>query len=254
MINIIRLFLVLSLLTVCCASQGAANVSPGFRNSEDATSAGCKSIHLKSNNFTSCILEEFDGHDLILTAYDLKERYIKSKQFVITSWYNEAKVRYENLLGHGTDFIIVEFEGNTGTGVSQKILAVIGWHDGRFVPVLIEPLSYYIDSKGLLTDLKVEYEFQRIGTGEVSLEFIYSYSKEFPKKTTKYNWSERLTWNDKTFSFYGVNIPSNKNSDTPNPVRKKIADVRTKVAKAIENTDNLNMNTLKRFNILNILD
>lgn len=250
------LFNLLILFFYCDVISGTEIITISFQDIEHAIKNGCKISQLKTRDVKNCVLETFDGHDLILTIYDstAQGNYIKAERIRITSWYNEAKVRYEDLLGRGVDFIMVEFEGNTGTGTLQKNLAIFGWYKGRFIPVLIEPLSYYIDSKGRRTGLKVIYEIKNRRSENIALNFNYSYSKEKPQKTLKYNWNDHLQWDNATFSFYKKEIKQEKFTDSRFPVQKKIADVRVKVAESLKTIDNIDLKILESLKIMQILD
>jgi hypothetical protein len=160
---------------------------------EDAEKNGCQLHTLKEKQKENCVINEFDGHDLKISIYDSNPdgEFERTNQLTITSWYQEAKISYEDLLGNGIKFIRIESEGNTGTGTLQKILSYWGWHDDKFVPVFFETTSYYISGR-YLEELKMNYEFNNKGSKQVSAVLKVSYSNNNPKHKAKYKWSETL--------------------------------------------------------------
>lgn len=245
----------LFIIFIASVAYGDTLLSPVTQDEKQAINNGCKVTRLKKGDANNCVLEKFDGHDLVLTIYDFAQgQYKKTDQFRITSWYNEAKVSYKDLLGRGTDFIIVEFEGNTGTGTLQKVLAVIGWNKGKFVPVLLEPLSYYVDNKGMLTDLKVNYEIAHNGSDGAAFNFKYTYSKESVQETYRRAWSDSLSWDEATFSFYRKTTEEQKISAASTPVQKKIITVRINTMKVLHDTSNLDLEFLRQLKIMDILE
>jgi hypothetical protein len=238
-------------------SYGAAEVPPLALDKKQTIDHGCKIKQLKKSGLNNCVLEMFDGHDLVLTIYDLSApgKYLKSDQIKVTSWYNEAKVSYEDLTGRGTDFIVVEFEGNTGTGTLEKILAVFGWNKSRFVPVLIEPLTYYIDNKGLLTDLKIKYDVANSGSDRATFNFTYTFSKEFAEnKHEQATWRDSLLWDEATFSFYKKQNIDAEMSSAHNPIQKKVLAARINTIKALPTITDVDLDLLRRLKIMDILE
>lgn len=256
MVKNIQLLIIFFSVLLYAESQSLA-ISPMTVQNNERITKGCIETKLKGDIYKNCVAVTFNSHDLVLTVFDIDRDgiYTKMNQFLISSWYNEATVYYKDLIGKGTYFIIVEFEGNTGTGTFQKILGIIGWHNGRFVPVLIEPLSYYIERNGRLTELIVDYEFLHSGTSKLSLHLKYKYSQEFIDKIVRCNWNERLEWNERNFSFYGKNINKTQQiKDASTPVRKNITAVRNKVINSLSSIKNIDLIVLEQIEIMNILE
>ena len=157
-----------------------------FRTKGDALKGGCQLQPLKGKGAENCIITGFDGHDLKITIFDITADggFERRNQLTITSWYQMAKVSYEDLLGNGINFIRIESEGNTGTGTLQKILSYWGWHDDKFVPVFFETMSYHISGR-YLEELQMNCEFKNKGSKQVSAILKFSYSNNNPKHKAK---------------------------------------------------------------------
>lgn len=217
-----------------------------FTTKADAVKSGCQLQTLKCNKKENCVINEFDGHDLKISIYDSNPNgeFERTNQLTITSWYQEAKINYEDLLGNGINFIRIEFEGNTGTDTLQKILSYWGWHDDKFVPVFFETTSYYISGR-YLEELQMNYEFNNKGSKQLSAVLKFSYSNNNPKHKAKYKWSETLRWQDSGFSFYNLKHEETKLHTARNPIYKKIINARINQIKrkrsmSITDTDLLN--------------
>jgi hypothetical protein len=204
--------------------------------------AECKVVVLKDHNRKSAVSEKFEGQTLILTLYDInaKGEYIKSDQICIPSWYGMARVEYKDLLGDGKHFIFVEFEGNTGLGTLQIILLVIGWHEDRFVPVLLETVFYKLEELfDSTTRLYMDYVIRNVGTSNVAIDVEYKYFAIDDKLPFKFEakWSERLVWSNQSYSFYSevperikvLNQEKNKFWNVPFAVIENIVKVRSRV-------------------------
>lgn len=143
----------------------------------------------------------------------------------IPSKYESAKVHYLDVPGLRQTFVIVRFEGDTGTGVLQEVLLGIGWNDGRFAPVLLETASYRVDAMANQRHLRLEYSLQKKETKVPFLELRYHYSERntsasrsnenpsddaSPTYAFEATWSERLPWNAERHSFYRKDVERDK--------------------------------------------
>lgn len=191
-------------------ADGAKNVAiESFVNSNDAKQQGCSIVNLKGTVQKSCVLQKFEGHELQLLIYDENSRgeFIKSQELCIPSWYQKATVKFLSLVNN-VDFLFVTFEGNCGTGTLQMILMIIGWHNGKFVPVLTETLDYKLTEHTNIKELKMSYSFKNIGTPNVILQLEHKINARKESESQFIDncmWTEQLNWNEKTFSFYNVN-------------------------------------------------
>ncbi|MBI5849071.1 MAG: hypothetical protein HZB31_14195 [Nitrospirae bacterium] len=219
-----------------------------FATKRAAVKNGCQMQPLKDKKKENCIISAFDDHDLKITVYDgnTNGEFEQRNQLTITSWYQMAKISYEDLLGNGIKFIRIESEGNTGTGTLQKILSYWGWHADKFVPVFFETTSYHISSAGgYLEDFKMNYEFNNKGSQQISAALKYHYSDTNPKHRASYTWQEKLSWDGGSFSFYNLELEKGKILKAENPIYKKIINarinqIRRKRSMSIVDTDLLN--------------
>lgn len=225
-----------------------------FMTKEDAQKTGCQLHTLKEKQKESCVINKFDGHDLKIFIYDSNPNgeFERTNQLTITSWYQEAKISYEDLLGNEIKFITIESEGNTGTGTMQKILSYWGWHVDKFVPVFFETASYYISGR-YLEELKMNYEFNNKGSKQVSAILKFSYSNNNPKHKAKYKWSETLHWQASGFSFYNLKQEENKLHTARNPIYKRIINARINQIKRKRSMSIIDTDLLNEIEIMQIL-
>lgn len=213
-------------------AQENKNILPDkFQNEKDATKHNCIIAKVKDAKQKSCVLQEFEEHALKLIIYDANTQgeFKKAQELCIPSWYQKAKVKFLELIGDGKQFMFVTFEGNTGTGTLQMILMIIGWHDGKFVPVLAETIDYYFMERDDIASLKMSYEIKNIKTPKATLQLKYKFiaedRNEFPFKFNA-TWPDQLIWNEKTYSFYEEEAELKKFWNVPRFVNKNIANVR----------------------------
>jgi hypothetical protein len=225
-----------------------------FKTRSDAVNNSCEIQTIKENNIENCIISKFEGHNLIISIYDsnLNGEFARTNQLMITSWYQEANISYDDLLGNGIKFIRVEFEGNTGTGTLQKILSYWGWQDDKFVPVLFETKSYYISDR-YLEELKVNDAFVDKGSKQVSVILNYQYFNNSPKHKSKYVWREKLNWHDSSFSFYNQEQEKKKLLRASNPIYKKIINARLNHIKRKRSMRIIDTDLLNEIEIMQIL-
>ena len=219
---------------VMCDAHAQANESsiPDiFQGEKDAIKHNCVIVRLKDANHPMCVLQKFEGHELKLNIYDadVNGKYEKSQELCIPSWYQKAKVKFLELTSNGKQFIFLTFEGNTGTGTLQMILMIIGWHDGKYVPVLAETVDYHIMERDDSTSLKMSYAIENIKTQKVNLlleyKFIAKNINEFPFQFNS-SWTEILKWDEKSFSFYNEQAEREKIKSTLFLIQKNISNVR----------------------------
>jgi hypothetical protein len=227
------IFTVMVMLT--CHAQALEKISgipDAFQNKKDAIENQCHIANLKGDKKRPvCVLQKFEEHELRLITYDSDEngRFVKAKELCIPSWYQKAKVKFKELSNTGQQFIFVTFEGNTGTGTLQTILMIIGWHDGKYMPVLAETIDYYIMERDESNSLKMSYKIDNIKTQNVSLKLKYKYTakdrNEIPSQC-KASWADVLKWNEKAFSFYDEQEEHSKIKNTSCVIQKNISNVR----------------------------
>ena len=247
----IMIYLILSCFTLDASEVSFANTSTDLTNEISK----CEIEYLKDSKSKNCVIKRFEGHSLILDIYDIPSNgpLIETQQLKITSWHNEAEVYYKDLLKDGKDLIFVQFEGSTGTGTLQKILMIFGWHNGKFIPVLIEPLSYYKEELGHLTELQVKYTIEE-RENSISVIFNYAFIKETPQGEVKQKWNDKLSWNHERFSFYDPTEEQIKDKNSKYAVQKRILDTRLNLIGKSFDLSDFSIETLRQIKIMEILN
>ncbi len=231
-----------------------------FATTADAVNAGCERIRFKSPDSESLMLAGWHQQEAIIVIYDPTPNghFRKAHEFRITSWYGEATVSHADWLKRGTDFILVKFEGNTGTGTLQKILGVFGWNGKQLVPVLLETVSYYeCSSPNHCAEIDNDFNISHEKTGKPV--FTANYKLWVRKKGADADtvWTDRLQWDDKLFAFRFLS----GNSSKPKSMAGKI--VRQAIQKAREGflesrpigePITIDLDYLEKIGIMEILD
>ena len=248
-------FLSFILIILLPLSTHGEDHPPIFPTRAAALEYGCKILSLKQRNVENGIVWGFDGHDLIISIYDFENdgKLVRKNQLKIVSWYNFAKISYEDLLGNGIAFIKIESEGNTGTGTLQMIHSYWGWKKDRFLPVFFETKSYYL-SYHYVEDLKVNYEIHKKASKQVSLTLTYRYLNTFPEHKSKYSWTESLTWNGSLFSFYNPELERKKLIEAKNPIQRRIIEARLNLVNQSGNMETIDDDLLNKIKMMQILN
>lgn len=247
----------ISIPLVLLAAMACARAEPPerFDTREEALKHECQLQPLKGKEIECAVLTEFDGHDLIIFIYDQMPdgSYERKHRLCITSWYWMAKVGYEDLLGDGRKFLRVESEGNTGTGTLQKILSYWGWHDGEFVPVLFETVSYGLVC-GTAQRLHAKISLKNPSLKDVFIGFDYDYTYEDPGIKSTLAWSESLSWNEASFSFYRREDETRKLLKPDNYIHKNIIQARINLLDRKCKIEPVGTETLNALQIMQVLN
>ena len=221
----------------------------------EASVAGCQWQPIKAAGEPNCVLQQFVGHDLLLSLFDKSDQNHShpSAQLHISSWYQQAKVSYVDLLGNGTRFIRVESEGNTGTGTLQKLVSLWGWQQQRLVPVLLETSSYL--SVGKYTEkLSMAYEQQITPNKQPGLRLHFIYSDDHPSHKVSRQWEETLIWQPESFSFYDKQQQKTRLQNTPNPIYQRIIAARLQLLPLRYQLQRVDTDFLNQIGMMQILD
>ncbi len=177
---------------------GTEKIPDLFKTGQEARRMGCRMAALKGDRQPSCFLPKYDlmERTFLVTFYDSNDQgqWVRSGQLCFPSWHGRAKVKTKDILGTGQEFLLVEFEGNTGSGVLQMILMMLGWFDGRFKPVLAETISYDRNVMGAEEHLSMNYSLKKNASQRIlHLRF---------KQDRRPSRSEDLVWDEQAHSFY----------------------------------------------------
>lgn len=221
----------------------------------EASVAGCQWQPIKAGGEPSCVLQQFVGHDLLLSLFDKSDQNHShpSAQLHISSWYQQAKVSYVDLLGNGTRFIRVESEGNTGTGTLQKLVSLWGWQQRRLVPVLLETSSYQSEGK-YSEKLTMTYKLQNAQSKRPALRLHFVYSDNHPSDKVHQQWEENLIWQPDAFSFYDSQRQTSLLQSTANPVYQRIIAARLKLLPLRHHLQRIDADLLNQIGMMQILE
>lgn len=225
-----------------------AQENSSFKNEKEAAQAGCKIIFLKNTQYKSCVLGQTEGNELSLAFYDQDSSgaFQYQQNISISSWYLEAKFNFIKVFEKGPQFIAVEFEGNTGTGVIQKVYLLIGWNQNHFEAAFLENKNYMMNVLGNETVAKTDFQFHASTSPELLLQHSYHQKGKDIKRIDK-KWSETLRWNPKNFSFYNEKEETSKiKVDSLKPGQDLISQARIKFLKEKPNLENLKFEYLEK--------
>ena len=195
-----------------------------------------------------CIYEKETG-----TFLDL---YARKWVFLITDQYGESKVDFIDLLGDGSKFIHILFEGNTGTGTMQMLDMYAGWDnfENKFKPVFLENKKYYLGMGDDYSQMTAVKEINNSGTKKISIKLVSSQKiARQGKKDVRYKWSETFRWNEGNFSFYDEGVEKSKFNNPLSPVQKTMAETRLLFLEKRPNLEDLSTNVLNEIKIMDCM-
>src|SRR5580765_5386526 len=185
-----------------------------------AEKAGCRFAHLKGPSIDSCILTTFHGNQMDLAVYEPSQDgvYAKSTVMEISSWYWDAKVSFIDAAEKNTNWMAISTEGMRGTGISQRVLLVIGWDGSRFRTLASETLDYdcYFPTSPEDFKLQVHYAFELM-SGRPGLRIQYELMKAGDRIAA---WSDQLRFNPSNFAF----VPFRNSEDVSNLVAVRVRE------------------------------
>ncbi len=245
-------------LNTVSASVADEVIPTFFKNKTEAMKSHCFFEPLKSKDGLNCIFTSVERlHEFLIGVYDSDEKggWVLKNVLQITSWDGEAKVDFQDLLGTGTKFMKVVFEGNTGSDEKQKVLMYAGWNEKHFVPVLMETLSYDVklpegDEYG--RHLNLTTELKSIGNESVQMDLNYRFSKNEPNgQKLNCEWIDKLHWNKNSFSFYNEKTEEAGLLNSKCDVESNVRQSRLKFLKKRPGLKTLEVNDLEKLGMVN---
>jgi hypothetical protein len=189
-------------------------VPESFKNEREARKAGCQCDYLKSMEKKTCLLKFAEGQGVWIFVYDQDAhgKYIKSGVITPPSWYEFASVALVEVFGTGKPkFILIEHQGDHGTGCDEKIHWLLGWHDGTFHTVFRETVYLMIDSLGQQTFYRLNYKFVKSKTPRIETKSSYDLvSVTASPYDFHSSWRDWFFWNEKDFTFYDPKVEDEK--------------------------------------------
>ena len=196
------------------------NVPLQFANEQDALKANCKIVTIEGKSNRSCILIIHSGEPL-MDIYDENAEGIfnEAAQICIPSAYSSLPVSFVDILGDEKKFIAVRSIANKGTGCLQIVLTIFGWHNNKYMPILIETLYNENGDLGEKEIFEMNYSFGESPSKEIMINLSYKYSIQAPIYYKEYKefdyafkaeWNDKLIWDNKKFTFYDENLEKAK--------------------------------------------
>jgi hypothetical protein len=189
-------------------------VPDSFKSEKDACRAGCQCDFIKSKETKTCLLKLTEGQGAYMFTYDRNAggEFVKSGVITPPTWYGFASVSLVDIFGDGRPkFILIEHQGDHGTGRDEKIHWMLGWDGRAFRTVFRETVFWY--NAGLGDNINYRMNYRMAKGKRPYIEARYSYDKVY---VTAYPyefhsaWRDWLFWNEKTFSFYDRRMEDEK--------------------------------------------
>ena len=191
-----------------------------FASRGDAAESGCRFAAVKGPGIDACVLTGFRDRYLDLVIYErgTGDAYAISDEMAISSWYEGATLSLVDLLGTGTDWLVIDTEGMRGTGIFQRVLFAIGWDGTRFRTAAAESLDYRCSRPTSPADyrLNVRHAFAPL-RGATALYLDYELTKDGQRIGA---WSDRLRWRASQFAF----APFDSTVDAMEPAALRIRE------------------------------
>lgn len=205
-----------------------------FASSQEAEQEGCVITKLKDEFPSSCIMKETGDQMVTLVIYDGDKngRYTRAEELCIPTYYWDASIKFLHIFKSSNATIEVKFTGAHGTGLGQKILMLVRWHHGKFVPILAETIEYHVNGMSEKQKMIVNYKYNNIRKDRPVVELFYSIQiKDIEQKKFKFkaNWNDELTWNENNFSFYNERDEEKKLKMTPCFIQNNLKRIRLKI-------------------------
>jgi hypothetical protein len=202
-----------------------------LKDENEAQQNNCTIVKLKQPNLRNCVIYKNQGHGFTLTVYDENSggQFNKNQQLCLESWHGGEKVRYEDLLGVGKQFILIETEGEKGDDASSNDLIALAWFKGKFKTLLFEPIRSKGGSLGFYQDLNVKYKFTKDKKGQLVLDIASTYKSGYEERLKinfQSSWTDRFIFDKTTYSFYDIGSECGKLQYAPFIIQSNIAKTR----------------------------
>jgi hypothetical protein len=191
-------------------------VPDSFKDEKEARRMGCRFDYLKNTETKTGLLKFAYCQGVWLFVYDqdASGKYIRNGVITPPTWYDFASVAFVDVFGTGKPkFILIEHQGDHGTGFDEKIHWLLGWHDGTFHTVFRETVYLMIDGLGQQTYYRLNYKFVKGKTPRIETQSSYDLVCVTASPYDFHsNWRDWLFWNEKDFSFYEPKVEEEKAS------------------------------------------
>ena len=185
-----------------------------FKDERTARKAGGRLDYVKSLTEKTCFLKLAEGQGAWIFVYDRDAtgKYIKAGVITPPTWLQYASVTFVDGLGSGKPkFILIEHQGDEGTGIDERIHWLLGWHNGAFHTVFRETVYYSANVPSAETEYRLNYEFVKGRTPHIEMHSAYDRVCVAAEPYDFHaQWSDWLFWDEKNFSFYNQRAESEK--------------------------------------------
>ena len=177
-----------------------------FKNEHEALKYGAICDYITTTTKKTCLLRITGQQGAWVFVYnpDSSGRFVKTGVITPKTWYDIGLVQLVDVFGPGTPkLILIEHQGDSGTGVDERIHWLLGWHNGAFRTVFRETVLFTNSTLGENTVYRMNYHFVKGKNPHIeatySLDVVYvtAYPYDFHS-----HWRDWLFWNEKAFSFY----------------------------------------------------
>jgi hypothetical protein len=172
------------------------------------------------------VLTTTQGDPMHVGIYDRTAdgQYVLANQLHVPSWSWNAKVSFEDVLGSGTDWLVIDTPGMHGTGISQRVLLLIGWNGRSFQTATAESLSYRCSRPTADADyqLNASHSFTT-SNGTRTLQLAYVLSRDSQEIG---RWNDTLRWDPARFAFVADQAAVDASSPTIRSIRERFVKVR----------------------------
>jgi hypothetical protein len=185
-----------------------------FKNEREARRAGAVCDYIKSTANKTALLKITFGQGVGFFVYDPDPsgQYHKTSVICPPTWYGIGLVLLVDVFGPGKPkFILIEHQGDHGTGVNERIHWLLGWHDDSFRTVFRETAFLDFGDLGANNAYSMNYKIVKGKNPRIeatfSLDAVYVTAEPYDFHS---HWRDWFFWNEKDFSFYDPRIQDEK--------------------------------------------
>jgi hypothetical protein len=162
----------------------------------------------------TCLLKFVFGQGVWIFVYDqdASGKYIRTGVIAPPTWYGFASVAFVDIFGPDKPkFILIEHQGDSGTGIDEKVHWLLGWYGGAFRTVFREPVYLTIDGLGDQTFYQMNYKIIKGKVPRIDTRCRY---EQVSVTASPYDfhssWRDWFFWNEKEFSFYYTKVENER--------------------------------------------
>jgi hypothetical protein len=213
-------------MTTLMLMQASEQPPSQFGSRAVATRAGCRFAAVKGADSESCVLASTQQDPMRVVVYDRAAdgTFRAAQNLIIPSWAWGAKLSFERFISPGPEWLVIDTAGMHGTGISQRVLLLIGWDGARFRTVAAESVRYECSRPTSSAAYVFHAAHSFIATGSATmLQFRYELTRDGQRVG---GWNDSLQWDAARFAFVPSTTPD-MSSALMQGIRDRIARLRT---------------------------